>query len=135
MSEKLVCIVRSLEEQSGGFVAGSWPRRVGCVGRGTGHQGGMSQASGSLGLSLMGSRRQGVTLLSLPAIYFSKKLVVHVLLSERGNFWAPLPVITLYALQMPDHNLTAPHNSHRPSLQERGVQPSEGAGPVIEEGH
>lgn len=97
--------------------------------------GGMSQASGSLGLSLMGSRRQGVTLLSLPAIYFSKKLVVQVVLSERGNCWAPLPIVSLYALQMPDRNLTAPHNSRRPNLHERGVQPSEGAGPVTEEGH
>ena len=98
---------------------------------GTGHQAGESQASGSLGLSLMGRRRQGVTLLSLPAIYFSRQLVVQVVLSERGNRWAPLPIIiSLFTSSRCLTTASLPLTTPTGQVCRKGGQPSEGVGPV-----
>ena len=130
MKEKLVCIVMSLQSDLEGLWLapgrGAW-RVVG----GTGHQAGVSQASGSLGLSLMGRRRQGVTLLSLPAIYFSRKLVVQVVLSERGNRWAPLPIIiSLFTSSRCLTTASLPLTTPTGQVCRKGGQPSEGVGPV-----
>lgn len=80
MNEKLVCIVMRLERDLEGLQL--------APGRGAGgavHQAWQNQASGALETSTLGAGCQDITLSILPAIYFSKRLVVHVVLLDRCN--------------------------------------------------